>query len=221
MGKKESAQKQLFSELKPPSRGKLKEFLLTFLKFLMGVCLLPIVYAVSICFGGQLVKLDTQIIKSFLFGGTSFLGLYLFVWEPEILFKKGQKILELTFRFFAPLVKVAPYLLPIYSILIFILYFILVVFMDTRSLTSAFVFFIGFSFALHIVFCAKTLRFKKEDALKAGYIFGFSLIYILDTLLLAFFFNIIFVEFSFLKLFNESYQIAKSIYLAVFSQLFL
>lgn len=220
MEKKES-QDKLFSEIKPPSGGKLKEFLLTFLKFVIAVCLLPITYAVSVSFRQELLKLSLEVISPFIWGIVSFLGFYLFIWEPAILFNKGQRILEVIFRFFAPLVKVAPFVLPIYTIIIFIVYFILIPFVDMQKFEPAFLFAIGFSLSFHLVFAAKTLSSKQKDFLKVSYIFGFSWVYILDSLLLAFFFNLAFENFSFLAFFNNSYEITKNIYLAAFSQLFL
>ena len=220
MEKKESADK-LFSDLKPPSGNKLREFLLSILKFIIGVSLLPIVYAASICFAQELIKLEPQVVRSFIWGIMGFLGLYLFVWEPVILFKKGQRILEFIFRFFAPLVKIAPFVLPIYTLLFCAAYLICLQFADMPGYIPVFIFSIGFSLALHLVFCSKTLRSKQGDSLKAGYIFGFAWIYILDALFLGLFFNLAFEKFSFLTFFNGSYQISKNIYAAVFHQLFL
>lgn len=220
MEKKES-QDKLFSEIKLPSKHKLMEFLLILLKFTVGICLLPIVYGVSVCFARELIKLEPLVIHSFIRGIAGFLVVYLFVWEPAVLYKKGQRILEVLFRFFAPLVKVAPFVLPIYTILIFLIYFILVSFMDVRNLLPVFLFGAGFSLALHLVFSARTLRSKEGNSLKANYIFGFSWIYILDAFLLALFFNLAFENFSILVFLNGSCQLAKNIYQALFSQMFL
>lgn len=211
---------KLFSEIKPPSKNKLKEYSLTLLKLLIGVCLFPAVFAVSSCFGQELLKLDTSVIKAFVRGIISFLAVYLFIWEPAILFKKGQRILEVIFRFFAPLVKIAPSVLPIYAILFFVVYLILYFFLDTHYYLTTFIFCIGFSLALHIIFCSKSLRSKQGDFLKANYIFSFSWVYILNLILMALFFNLAFENFSFLNFFNGSYQISKSVYAAVFRQLF-
>ncbi|MEK6568028.1 MAG: hypothetical protein AABZ27_04770 [Candidatus Omnitrophota bacterium] len=220
MEKKESADR-LFSDLKVPSKGKLQEYFLVLLKLLFGACLLPIVYAVTVCFSGELLKLEPPVKGPFIWGIVGFILTYLFVWEPAVFFKKGQRILEFMFRFFSPLVKIAPFVLPIYTILLCLGYLILTKMADTREFLTLFIFGIGFSLALHLVFSAKTLRSKQGDKLKSNYIFGFSWIYILDALLLALFFNLAFENFSFLTFFNGAYQISRSIYLAAFHQLFL
>lgn len=219
MEKIESKDK-LFSDFKPPSKNKLKEFFATFLKFTIGIVLLPVIYAVSVCFTQELIKLEPVVIYSFVWGIMGFLGVYLFVGEPVILYKKGQKIVEGIVRFFAPLVKVASFVLPIYMIIIFTAYLIARNFTDVQEYASLTLFIVGFSLALHLVFSAKTLRSKQGDPLKSGYLFGFSWIYILDALILAFFFNSAFEKFSFISFVNGSYQISQGVYLSVFKQLF-
>ncbi len=213
---------KLFKEMKPPSASKMKEFLAVCLKLLLGICLLPAVYASSACFGQQLYNLEGNVIKAFVWGIVAFVGFYFFVWEPAPVFKRGFRILEIVFQFFSPLVKFAPYALPIYTILIFLAFFILSPFMNLREYLDAIIFLAGFTFALHVVYCAKTMRTGKEAGkLKSGYIFGFSVIYILDMILMAFFFNLAFEKFSFLNFFNSAYHITKNIYIIVFRQLFL
>ena len=218
---KKAPPEKVFSDLKPPSKNQINEFFLIFLKLAIGICLLPALYAATLCFSGELAKLEGAAVRPFVWGIISFLVMYLFVWEPVIIFKKGQRVLEVIFRFFAPLVKVASFVLPIYPILISAGYFIGLQFFGMKEFIPLFIFGIGFSLALHLVFCAKTLRAKSGDKLKSNYIFGFGCIYILDALLLSLFFNLAFEHFSFLNFFNGSYQLSKGIYLAVFRQLFL
>lgn len=218
---KTESQDKLFSEFKPPSKSKIKEFFSLFLKLVIGMLLLPVVYSASVCFSRQLMQLEPLVRNSFIGGIVGFLGAYLFVWEPAIVYKKGQKIVEVLVKFFAPLVKVAPFVLPIYTILIFSAYLLLEVFMDIPEYMPAFIFSAGFSLALHLVFSAKTLRSKQGDSLKSSYIFGFSWICILDAVIVALFLNSAFEKFSFLAFFNGSCQMSKDIYTTIFRQLFL
>lgn len=218
---KTESQDKLFSEFKPPSKNKIKEYFALFLKFTIGILLLPVVFAVTVNFSQELLKVEPAVSSSFLWGAVSFVGVYLFMGEPVILYKKGQRMVEVLVRFFAPLVKVAPFVLPVYTILIFSIYLIFSSLMGIREYMTTFLFMIGFSLALHLIFSAKTLRLKQGDKLKSGYLFGFSWIYILDAIIVAGFFNSAFEQFSFLSFFNGSYQISKDIFAAVFSQLFL
>jgi len=218
MEKKESPKPETNFDFRSKMGGfSIRLFSIT--KFILGVCLLPFVYSESLAFLNEFNQIEAPFRNYFWSGIISLLIIYLFVWEPTIIYIKGQKILEKIFRFFTPLVKVAPYLLPIYTLILFILYWVLAY--KFKDSINFFVFLFGFSIALHFIFSAKSLRSKQEDFLKANYIFGFAFIYIINLILLAFGLNLIFEKFSFVNFFNQSFQIAKSIFYAAFKQLFL
>ncbi len=190
-------------------------------KFIIGICLLPFVYSVSASFLNEFNILEKLFRNYFWAGVISFIIIYLFVYEPTIIYNKGQRLLGIVFQFLKPLVKVAPYLLPIYTIVIFIVYLIFSFAFKTKESIGYFIFLFSFSLTLHLIFSAKSVRSKKGDFLKANYIFGFSFVYIIDLVLLAFCLNIIFKEFSFVNFLNNSFQIGKNIFSGVFKQLFL
>jgi len=192
--------------------------LFIFTKLALGICLLPVVYCMTVAFLKQFSLVGKTLENYFWWGIVAFLVIYLFIWEPVKIYTRGQKILEWVFSFFKPLVRVAPYLLPIYTIIILIAYWISTWF--NSNLLPYFIFLFGFSMALHLVFSAKTMRAKKEDSLKANYIFGFSLIYILNLVLLSLCLNAIFDKFSFVAFSIDSFQTAQDIFNAAFTQLF-
>lgn len=191
------------------------------IKLILGVCLLPFVYSVTVAFLNELSLLEKTISHYFFGGIIGFLIIYLFIYEPTIIYNKGQKILEAIFRFFTPLVKVAPYLLPIHTIILFFIYSLYSLFSKSFGSVKYFVLLFGFSIGLHLVFSAKSLRSRQSDFLKANYIFGFSFIYIVNLAILAFGFSLIFNSFSFVNFCNNSFQIGRNIFAGIFKQLFL
>ncbi len=214
--------------LEPPAPGGIREKITGFgnkifgiIKFVLGLCLLPFVYSSSVSFLNELGLIEQIVQSYFWLGVISFLVIYLFIWEPAAVYSKGHKILELIFNFFRPLLRVAPYLLPIYTIIVFLLYQALSMAITSEWLVRYTMFLLGFTISLHLVFSAKSIRGKKNDFLKANYIFGFSFVFILNLIILAGCFNIIFKEFSLINFFNVSFQTAKGIFDAVFGQLFL
>lgn len=212
--------------LEPEASGKSKisafpHRIFGIIKFILGACLLPFVYSVSVAFLNEFSVVEKTAQNYFWAGIISFIILYLFIYEPVIIYNKGQRLLEIVFQFLKPLVKVAPYLLPIYTIVIFTLYLLLSSLLKTPQSFGYFLFLFSFSLTLHLIFSAKSIRSKQGDFLKANYIFGFSFIYIINLMLLAFCLNLIFKEFSFVNFFNNSFQIGSNIFRAVFKQLFL
>lgn len=205
------------SGLKP----KISEFsrkLFVFIKLVLGICLLPFVYSLTVSFLQQLSLIEKPVQDYFWAGIIAMTIIYLFVWEPVIVYVKGQKILEFIFNFFKPLVRIAPYLLPVYTIILLVVYAVVGWFF--KDMLVYFIFLVGLTMVLHLIFSAKTLRSKKGDFLKTNYIFGFSLIYILNLLFLAFLFDVIFKGFSFVNFSTESFNIAKNLFDNIFTQLF-
>ena len=194
---------------------------LSVLKLVLGLCFLAFVYTGSVGFLQELKQADKRLQDDFWSGIITFVVIYLFFWEPAKVYLKGQKILTVLFKFFAPLVKFAPYVLPIYTIIIFALYPLAHMFSKDPLVTEYFIFFAGLTLALHLVMTAKTLRSKPGDFLKANYIFGFSLVYILNLLLVAICFQLILDKFSFYHFYQGAYAESQRIWHAVFKQIFI
>ncbi len=190
------------------------------MKLVLGICFLPFVYSSTTAFLRQIRHIDGAAQNYFWYGVITFLVFYLFIWEIEFIYSTGHRMLEALFSFFQPLVKIGPYLLPIYSIIFFIIYLILVVFISQSRLINILMFLLGFGLILHLVFSSRSLRSKKGDLLKSNYIFGFSFIYIINLGLIALMLNIIFADFSFVSFCNNSYNTAAGIFERIFSQLF-
>lgn len=204
-----------------PKFSSLSETLLAILKFILGLCLLPLVYSVSVSFVSFFSSVDSVDQAHFWAGVVSFVIVYLFVGEPAVLYESGQKLLEVVFGFFQPFVKVAPNLLPIFSILVSLTYGIISIFVHGAWLLHWALFFSGFFIVLHLVFSAKTVRTGKDDFLKGNYIFSFSFIYIINVVLAALFIGIAVKGFSLGGFFTQAGVIYKDIFYAVFKQLFL
>ncbi|MBM3243322.1 MAG: hypothetical protein FJZ12_00590 [Candidatus Omnitrophica bacterium] len=224
MAKKESVKKD--PEQKTNQQGNarrpswISEKALDIIKLILGICFLPFVYSSTVSFLGQIKSIGSLLQGYFWSGVIAFILIYLFVFELQWVYERGHKILEFIFSFFQPLLKVGPYLLPIYTIVVLLAYLILVVFIKESWLINYTVFFLGLSIALHLIFTSKAIRLKKGDLLRSNYIFSFSFIYIIDLGLLALILNIIIPHFSFVDFCSNTGSIAGGVFKAVFLQLF-
>ncbi|MCX5697216.1 MAG: hypothetical protein NTU54_04530 [Candidatus Omnitrophica bacterium] len=188
------------------------------LKFIFGILLLPFVYSCTVSFLTQMTVIDKPLQRYFWSGVITFLVVYLFILEPVKVYTKGQKILEAVFSFFKPLVRVAPYLLPIYALLLFGIYSIVSIF--SKDCLGYFLFLFGMALCLHLVFSSRSLRSKQGGFLKGNYIFAFSFIYIINIAIATSCLNILFERISFVGFCNNSFQSVKGIFSAIFKQLF-
>ncbi|MDD3087107.1 MAG: hypothetical protein PHP89_00880 [Candidatus Omnitrophica bacterium] len=225
MEKKEFPKKELGRNFNPDKAaiGKpswISNKVFDIIKLVLGICLLPFVYSSTVAFLRQISYIDPSLQSYFWSGVITFLIVYLFIIEAGWVYEKGHKLLEVIFSFFQPLVKVAPYLLPVYTIIIFFVYLILSLFIKDHWLINYTMFFFGVTLMMHLIFSSKAIRLKKGDLLRSNYIFGFSFIYIINLGILAFFLNVIFKNFSFVNFCNTAHSIAGSIFAVIFSQLF-
>ena len=124
------------------------------------------------------------------------------------------------FGFFSPLVKVAPYLLPIYSILVISCFLILKLAFSLNPGANIFLFFISSSLTFHLVITAEELRDKEVGLARANYFFGFTIIYLVNILMLAAGLHFMFDKFSFLEFLSQAGSGSLVIYQNIFRQLF-
>jgi len=219
MEKKESLKKENSPPLSATAGLSAKAF--TIVKFIAGVCLLPFIYSFSVAFLNEFSLVEKPVQNSFWGGVVSMVILFLFIWEPAIIYAKGQRMLEAVFSFFKPLVKVAPFVFPIYTVIVFLAYGVSAALFKSTDQLKSFIFIAGFTITMHLIFGARSIRSKQGDFLKANYIFGFALIFIVNLSLLAFCLSLVFAEFSFVNFAKSAYQAAGDIFYAIFHQLFL
>jgi len=195
-------------------------FLLTLAKLILGLLLLPFVYSISVSFFNTLRSASQTALLYFFAGIFTLLAVHLFVWEPKIVYNAGQKLLVLIFSFIRPLLRIAPYVLPTYTIILFIIYSVVLLFSKSQEILHYFVFFFGFSMSMHLVFSSRSLRTRRGDFLKANYIFGFCLIYMVNLLLVATFLNLVIADYSLIAFFRSSFRTGENILVVILAQLF-
>lgn len=210
---------QLADNIKSKTNKLISASLLV-LKILLAALIIPLIIGITVGLSQEVSRaLSGQVLKAFLGGIIAYLVLHFAIYKPVAVYKTGQRILEITFYFFSPLVKIAPYLLPVYSLLLIGVFF-LSGWLKFAADINTFIFLITFGFTLHLTLSAEDLRTKHIGFNKANYFFGFSLIYILNLVMLAGALHFMFAEFSFLDFLSQSSKVSFEAYQAVFRQLF-
>jgi len=171
-------------------------------------------------FVNELFLLDPMQSNCFLWGIIGYLVFHLFIAEPYGLYQYGKGLIGDIFKFFAPLVVVAPLVLPIYSILLLILFYFSTFLVKDTDLSVYFLFFASFAFAMHMIFTARDLRQQDSETLKSQYFFSIALIYLVSLLAVALMLHLSFLRFSFVNFIKATLSISDGIYTAIFNQLF-
>ncbi|MCX7926742.1 MAG: hypothetical protein N2606_01170 [Candidatus Omnitrophica bacterium] len=212
---------QTFLDRLSPGVRHIVNRVLSVIKLILGLCFLALVYTGSFGFLKELKNADPRLQRDFWAGVITFVLIYLFLYEPMPVYQKGQKILAFLFKFFAPLVKFAPYVLPIYTILACAFYPLVSLFWKEPAVLEYFIYFTGLSLAFHLIMTARTLKNRQDDFLKANYIFGFTLVYVLNLILVALLFQLLLDRFSFYRFWVSAFEESQRIWQAVFRQIFI
>ncbi|MEK7850019.1 MAG: hypothetical protein AAB213_04325 [Candidatus Omnitrophota bacterium] len=198
----------------------MKERALSILKFILAVLFLPIVIGVTKSFFENLRAMDASVSFSFGWGVVAYLILHILLYEPTQVFDASQKMTERTIGFLSPWAKVAGFCVPFFTILSFIIYYFASLVWKEANLLPYFSFFASFTFAMHMVMTANSLKKKQPGWLKENYFFSIFIIYIVNMLIVAGAFALLSQEFSFLSFIKRCGEVASAIYTASFRQLF-
>ena len=118
-------------------------------------------------------------------------------------------------------VMLAPYLMPIYTVIIAIIYFVLSFFMDVNRYSGIFIFLVGFTLMFHLAYTAESMKGKQSDLIKAGYLSSISFIYIINLVIAFFIMSLFFRDVSFIDFIANVYEKTKFFYYSFWKQLFL
>jgi len=118
-------------------------------------------------------------------------------------------------------VMLAPYLLPVYSVIAALVYFILSFFIDITKYSGIFIFLIGFTLMFHLAYTADSIRQKQSDLIKTGYFSSISFIYIVNLVIVFLIMSIFFKDVSFIDFVTNIYEKTKFFYYSFWKQLFL
>lgn len=212
----------------------------------VGAISLPLTITVSKAFYSQLANVESLLNSKdhlyFLWGGASYIVMHLFFFKPNYFYNLGHEGVHVfsTWLSFGKaknlkvssesgsiqttksnfFINISPYFVPIYTIILCLAYFIVSKFRDVSNYTPYFIFFIGFTFLMHIIMTAEALRVAQPDLIKTGYLLSLSLIYVINVLLAGFIISLIFTGFSFVDMFLQFCVETKELYILIFRQLF-
>lgn len=180
-----------------------------FLKFIIGLTLLPACYGYS----AEFLRVISAIYKNpgtywgiFAGGGATYILVHTFLPKPMLAHIFGH---ELTHALFAKLfgwkvkslkasnssgqvklsgsnfiVTLAPYFFPLYSFIVLLVYMGTILFDYDKGFYPYFLFLTGFTIALHILMTIESLRADQPDIKEGGLVFSAPLIYLGNLLVM-------------------------------------
>jgi len=195
---------------------------LSICKFILSLALLPLVIGLTSNFSSQLMTLDRVIVNNFVSGIIWFLVIDLFFFPIRNIYDFGQRIVGSIFNFFLPLRTFLFYVLPFFSLIIFAVFCVVKFFFSSYLASSLgyFIFFISFSYAMHLIITATCLKEEEMGELWGEYLFTLTFVYLFGIILFASFLLVITDKFNFVDFLSKSYTFFIDILKSVLKQLF-
>jgi len=215
------------------------------LKFILGILFIPACFGVSVGLYRQIIEISgpTSDQLSFLLGVILYTLLHIFIFKPQRIYTFGHEVVHAVLNWLSGgkvkkikvsdkggevktdkvnfITLIGPYIFPIYPLFFSLIFFVLNASYRTDiAYLRIFIFVLGFSLAMHILMTAETLRRIQPDLIQAGYLFSITFIYLVNIAIIAFVLSRIFGNFSFQQFLSSSYEVARSIFLRIFNQLF-
>ncbi|MCA9400440.1 MAG: hypothetical protein KC713_02345 [Candidatus Omnitrophica bacterium] len=189
------------------------EFILTVIKVLLTILLLPFVVTATVHFESQLTTYPSIYHTFFNWGLFAFVISYLFIYPFYGVYDFGQKAMQGMLKFTSPMHRFMAYLLPFYFLFAIGAYNIVIKFLKVRSMDPYFVFFSGFVVAMHLVNTAQELQESEKSFFKPSYIFSMSFVYLGVILLAVLLFDFTLNKFTILTFLENVLDGAKDMYL--------
>jgi len=199
----------------------LGNFLLTLVKLVLTVFLLPLVYACTLKLHAHFDFYPGVYYEMFRWGLIVFLVSFLFIhqfWEVQ---EFGQKIMLNLFQFMAPLDRFVSYLLPFYVIVVMLVFYVTTRLLGINSLDGQFMSLSGFVFGMHILISAQDLQNQEKTPVKANYMFVILFAFIMNICILILLMDLTVGRFTFLAFISSVAAQAQEFYAGFFKQYFI
>jgi len=214
------------------------------IKNAIAILFIPIVISLTKTFYLELAGVNslTGPARHFLWGFSAYAFMYIVLFKMDYLYVLGHEFMHViaVWIFGGKVISVkvkknrgsvtstkknifidlAPYLVPIYTVLVSLAYLIASSFWQLDLYLSHFIFFAGFTFSFHFIMTTDKVKIEQPDFLDFGYLNSLILIYLINVIIMAFLFGFLFPDFIFGNFMDSFFTNTKELYIAIYEQLF-
>lgn len=213
-------------------------------RLLLGILAIPICLGYSIAFYDHLLALrkvgGPEI--SLLLGITAYLAFHALAGPPHRAYVFGHELTHATAAWVSGgqvkemkvgakqgsvktnkltgFIALAPYLIPVYAILVALFYGVAGFFVDVHPWVKGFFFGLGAALAFHLVFTVEALKQKQSDLEVVGPLLSLDIIYWANVTLVVAVMSGVVPEIRFMDYLSDGWQQSVELYTALYRQLF-
>ena len=178
--------------------------------------ILPLIVATFIAFQNQTLSLPVKKLVWLLWGAGTYVALNLFVYDFKNVYVFGKSWIDKWLTFFKP----AGYVVPVYSIVLIVVYVVASLLGKVVPLQPYLLFAIAFTLAMHLVLTAHEIYEADSSVLKAHYLITFGLVLIVNLFIISLLFTWAISEYSFMGFINSLASQTSHLYKFVYKTFF-
>ncbi|OGX27347.1 MAG: hypothetical protein A2705_04855 [Omnitrophica WOR_2 bacterium RIFCSPHIGHO2_01_FULL_52_10] len=196
------------------------EGVLFLLRIIFTVLFAPVVYASGVNFYNHLDVYPPPHGEFFKWGMCAFLLVFLFLHRFDKMYQGGQSAMTEVFKFLTPLNHAIARTVPVYTLLLFVVFFIWGKLHDLSAYVHYFQFFAGFFFMMHIILLARELQDEESSFIKPSYLFQMSLYFVFSLCVMVLLLDLVVWQSTFPQFGGDVFRGARDIYLAAIEKIF-
>ncbi len=158
----------------------MNNIVITILRVLIFIALLPFTIASIASFHRHLAHYPMSYEHIFTWGGVSFLGAFLFIYQFQEVYSYGQSIMEKVFSFASPFTSFFANIFPFYVLVLMLIYWVVERVVGTQQYDHYCMFFSGFFMAMHILLTAQSINEGQKFKINPTYLFTMSIMVIVS-----------------------------------------
>lgn len=212
------------------------------LKMAVGILAIPVMFGVTYAFYVNITAVSaiSGILVYFVWGIVSYVAMHVLFYKPMFVYVLGHEAVHAAFAWVMggkiqsfnvskeggsvttdktnAVIELSPYFVPVYAIVLMAVYSVLSYSYKING--AVFFYLIGLTLAFHVVMTIEVMKTRQPDILKSGYLFSIVLVYVLNIVIIALLFSLMFKAFSAKRFFIDSWLATKGVYVGFVKQMF-
>ena len=178
------------------------DFLISMIKIMFFVVLLPVIFATVSTFQNHLANYPDLDLETFLSGAYVLLMIFLFFYQFWGVYEFGKNVMNNLFKFLAPFDKLFLHILSFYVLVTMAIFYVTNNLLNVSDYNFLFMFLLGFFMSLHILLVAQDMQDDEKSLIKPNYLFHLPVIIIGNVFILVLFFDLLMERWTFVDYFK-------------------
>lgn len=189
-------------------------------KFFYGILLLPLCYTLlqTLIFVISKIEFSNSLVQYFIFGVAAYIIIHFGLYKPIRIYVIGHELVHMISAYLCgsnvkkfkigsnygsvnvdkvnTFIALSPYFIPLYSIIVVLLWSILKYVFKLQVSTQILSFLLGLTLTFHIVLTVYAIYLGQQDLKISGWLFSVVLIFMLNCIILVVLFNVMFLPYE-------------------------